>query len=372
MADIAVTGYTVPYDGLPHTASGTATGALGEDLAGLLDLSATTHTAAGSYPADAWTFHDPAGNYADATGTVADAITPATLTVTADDQTRPYGTPNPVLEATISGFVAGETLATTRRDRQPRLLHDRDGLQPGRRQPVPDHLQRGHPGLDQLHVRVRRRRADRDQREPRDHGRRPVQALRHPRHLRGHRVHGHGLQGADSVDAVTLTSPGAPATAGVAGSPYPIEVSAATGSGLANYTVSYVPGELTVTAAGLTVIADDQVHRPYDGRNPASGHRSPGFWARPWPPRRDRQPRLHHDRAASSPVDALALPGHLRAGTLASANYTFAYVAATRSTAGSLVITADDRSKPYGTLVTFAGTEFTVTGLRAPATASTR
>ena len=86
VADIAVTGYTVPYDGLPHTATGTATGALGEDLAGLLDLSATTHTAAGTYPVDAWTFHDPAGNYADASGTVADAITAGTLV---DHRRRP-------------------------------------------------------------------------------------------------------------------------------------------------------------------------------------------------------------------------------------------------------------------------------------------
>ena len=141
VADIAVTGYTVPYDGLPHTATGTATGALGEDLAGLLDLSATTHTAAGTYPVDAWTFHDPAGNYADASGTVADAITPAPLTVTANDQTRPYGTPNPALDATDQRLRQRRDPGHQRRDRQPRLLHDRGHHEPGQRQPVPDHLQ---------------------------------------------------------------------------------------------------------------------------------------------------------------------------------------------------------------------------------------
>src|SRR4029077_8832171 len=86
--DIEVTAYIVPYDGKPHTAAGTATGALGEDLGGLLDLSATTHTAAGDYPAAGWTFHAPAGNYADASGTVADAITAGSLVITALDQAK--------------------------------------------------------------------------------------------------------------------------------------------------------------------------------------------------------------------------------------------------------------------------------------------
>ena len=54
-AVIVVTGYSVTYDALPHTATGTATGVFGEDLSADLDLSATTHTAVGSYdrPVDA-------------------------------------------------------------------------------------------------------------------------------------------------------------------------------------------------------------------------------------------------------------------------------------------------------------------------------
>ena len=53
-----------------------------------------------------------------------------------------------------------------------------------------------------------------------------------------------GLVNADTVDSVTLASPGAVATAppGV----YPIAISSAVGTGLANYTISYVDGELTV------------------------------------------------------------------------------------------------------------------------------
>ena len=48
-----------------------------------------------------------------------------------------------------------------------------------------------------------------------------------------------GLLNTDTVTSVTLTSPGAVATATVAGSPYPITPSAAVGSGLGNYTISY-------------------------------------------------------------------------------------------------------------------------------------
>ena len=46
-ATIDVTPYAVTYDGLPHTATGTATGVGSVDLSSLLDLSGTTHTAAG-------------------------------------------------------------------------------------------------------------------------------------------------------------------------------------------------------------------------------------------------------------------------------------------------------------------------------------
>ena len=62
----------------------------------------------------------------------------------------------------------------------------------------------------------------------------------------------------DSVDSVTLASDGAAATATVAGGPYAITASAALGSGLANYDISYVDGSFTVDLRPLTVTADDQ------------------------------------------------------------------------------------------------------------------
>ena len=66
-----------------------------------------------------------------------------------------------------------------------------------------------------------------------------------------------GLVTGDTVNSVTLTSNGAAATASVSGSPYSIVASAAVGSGLSNYSVSYVKGALTVNTAPLTVTAND-------------------------------------------------------------------------------------------------------------------
>jgi hypothetical protein len=54
---------------------------------------------------------------------------------------------------------------------------------------------------------------------------------------------------------VTLTSAGAAASAGVTGSPYAVVASAAVGSGLDNYAISYVNGSLTVKPAPLTITA---------------------------------------------------------------------------------------------------------------------
>ncbi len=73
---IVVTPYSVTYNGSAHTATGTAKGILGEDLTGL-DLSGTTHTIAGIFNGDAWTFTDVTGNYNDTSGTVTDDITKA-------------------------------------------------------------------------------------------------------------------------------------------------------------------------------------------------------------------------------------------------------------------------------------------------------
>jgi hypothetical protein len=62
-----------------------------------------------------------------------------------------------------------------------------------------------------------------------------------------------GLLPGDSVSSVTLSSTGAAATATVSGSPYAIVPSAASGTGLAKYAITYVDGSLTVGKQALTI-----------------------------------------------------------------------------------------------------------------------
>src|SRR5262249_56778189 len=85
-----------------------------------------------------------------------------------------------------------------------------------------------------------------------------------------------GLVNGDSVSSVTLTSPGAAATAGVAASPYAITASNAAGSGLGNYTITYAPGWVTVAPAPLVISANSQ-SRVYGMPNPVLTAAYSGF-----------------------------------------------------------------------------------------------
>jgi hypothetical protein len=85
-----------------------------------------------------------------------------------------------------------------------------------------------------------------------------------------------GLLNSDKVNSVTLTSAGAAATAGVAGSPYSIVPSAAAGTGLASYIIEYVNGNLTVAPATLTVTASNETKKQ-GSPNPTLAYTMTGF-----------------------------------------------------------------------------------------------
>ncbi len=113
-ADIVVTAYNVPYDGNPHTATGTATGVGGLNLLGAgdnLNLSGTVHTnGTGGGVSDPWTFTDTTGNYNSTSSTVSDEITPIgqTINFTAPASPIPFvanGTVN-LLASAPGGTVA--------------------------------------------------------------------------------------------------------------------------------------------------------------------------------------------------------------------------------------------------------------------------
>src|SRR5204862_37593 len=108
-ASINVTGYNVTYNGIPHTAPGTATGVNGENLSGLLTVSGTTHTNAGSYPTDPWSFAGD-NNYNATSGTVADNISKANASISVTGYSVTYdGNPH-TATGTATG-VNGENLS---------------------------------------------------------------------------------------------------------------------------------------------------------------------------------------------------------------------------------------------------------------------
>jgi hypothetical protein len=107
-AIISVTPYALTYDGNSHTATGTATGAIGENLSALLDLSGTTHTNAGAY-SDSWSFAGNS-NYNVSSNTVSNIITKADAVVTVNGYSGTYDAAAHNLSGSVTG-VAGDVAA---------------------------------------------------------------------------------------------------------------------------------------------------------------------------------------------------------------------------------------------------------------------
>src|SRR5207253_934350 len=112
-ATVVVTPYSVPYNGQPHTATYTITGVNGESGAtvGTVDVSNTTHTNAGTYNADSWSFTGTANYNNIAATTITDTISKADATVVVTPYSVPYNGQPHTATYTITG-VNGESGAT--------------------------------------------------------------------------------------------------------------------------------------------------------------------------------------------------------------------------------------------------------------------
>ena len=187
-----------------------------------------------------------------------------------------------------------------------------------------------------------------------------------------------GLVNGNTVTSVTLTSSGTGATASVASSPYNIGPSAAVGSGLANYTISYANGSLTVGAAPLTVTASGQ-SKTY-GQSVAFGSGSTQFTSS----------GLQNSEtigsvtlavngsggAATAPVSSspyTITPSAATGGTFTAGNYSITYATGNLTVGtASLTVTASAEGKAYGQTVAFGSgsTQFTSSGLKNSETIS--
>ena len=172
-----------------------------------------------------------------------------------------------------------------------------------------------------------------------------------------------GLVSGDTVSSVTLTSSGALATASVAGSPYTIVPSAATGTGLGNYSISYVDDSLTLNPATLTITANDRA-KTYGQTVTFTGTEftSTGLV------NADTVSTVTLTSSGAAATAAVAGSPYTIVPSAATGtglgNYSISYVDGSLTlNPAALTITANDHAKTYGQTVTFAGTEFTPTGL---------
>jgi gliding motility-associated-like protein len=168
-----------------------------------------------------------------------------------------------------------------------------------------------------------------------------------------------GFVGAD--DASSLTTAPIISTTAVATSPvntYPITASGAVS---ANYTFTYKPGTLTVTPAVLTITADDQT-RVYGANIPSLTVSYSGFAGADNASNLTTQPSITTTAVVTSPVNTYPIT----ASGAVSSNYTFVYQPGTLTvTAAPLTITANNKSKVFGQTLTGGpgSTDFTSAGL---------
>ena len=168
-----------------------------------------------------------------------------------------------------------------------------------------------------------------------------------------------GLVNSDSVTSVTLTSAGADASA--PNGEYPIIASAAVGSGLANYNITYVNGTLTVSTYGLTISAS-HIYKTYGDTVTFTGTEFTvtGLMAGDTV---DNVTLSSTGAAAAAAAGSHPIVPSAAVGT-GLGKYTVIYVGGTMTvTPKGLTITANDAPKIYGNTVTFAGTEFVAAGL---------
>ncbi len=167
-----------------------------------------------------------------------------------------------------------------------------------------------------------------------------------------------GLKNSDGVTGVTLASAGAAGTAGVGS--YGVAASSAVGTGLGNYTISYVDGTLSIDPALLTITANDRV-KTY-GSALALGTADFGVDGL------KNSDNVTGVTLASGGAVGTAGVGSYAVGASSAigaglGNYTISYVDGSLTVnPAALTVIANNQVKTQGTVFTFAGTEFTVAG----------
>jgi hypothetical protein len=335
-----------------NSAIGYSPGAQAANVTGTLTCSTTAiaSSPAGSYPiSNCSGLSDPGFDivydYAGSSYTV----TQAPLTVTANNQSRPYGSANPSLTATLSGFVLGQNLATSGVTgaaacsttatassavgtymitcSQGTLSSTNYSFNP---------FVAGTLTITKVALTVT---AD-NQSRPYASANPPLTATLSGFVL-GQNLATSGVSGTASCSTTATTSS--------PGGTYPITCTQGTLAS-ANYSFGpFVAGTLTVTKVALTVTADNQ-SRPYGSANPPLTATLTGFVAGETLANSDVTGAAVCTTTATSSSSSGSYPITCTQGNLSSADYDFGpFVAGTLTvTKVALTVTANDKSRQFG------------------------
>ncbi|HET6881662.1 MAG TPA: MBG domain-containing protein [Pirellulales bacterium] len=275
-----------------------------------------------------------------ANGAVVVNVTPAPLTISADDKSKPYGAVLPTLTASYSGFVNGDTAASL--TTQPTLSTTATASShvSGNPYPItvggasdPNYtISYASGSLTVTPVALTITADDKSK----AYGA-PLPTLT--------ASYSGFVNGDTAASLTTQPTLSTTATAGshVSGSPYPITASGAADS---DYTISYVSGSLTVTPVALTITADDK-SKAYGAPLPTLTASFSGFVNGDTAASLTTQPTLSTTATAGSHVSGSPYP--ITASGAADSDYTISYVAGSLTvTPVALTITADDKSKAVG------------------------
>jgi hypothetical protein len=174
-----------------------------------------------------------------------------------------------------------------------------------------------------------------------------------------------GLVGNDVVTGVSLTSTGTPVTAAIG--PFDIIASNAVCTALANYSITYLKGTLTVISALATPLTFTGVtaDKVYDGTNSATFNLSNIVLAGKTPGDNVTLTGLTGTFADNivGTGKIVTITGHTFSGVDAGKYILGTTTITCNITAKPLNISVNNRSKVFGTTTTFLGTEFTSAGL---------
>lgn len=281
-------------------------------------------------------------------------VSKAPLTVTADSQSKTYGTPNPTLTYKYAGFANGETLATSGVTGVPTLSTTADASSAVGPYPISITqgtlaasnysftLVNGTLTINQAALFIT---AD---------DKSKTYGTANPALTASYTGFVNGDTPASLTGTLVLTT-GATGSSPV--STYDITPSGVTST---NYTINFVNGTLAITKAALTVTADNQ-SKTYGAANPALTASYSGLVNGDTAAVVTGNPALSTTATANSVVGTYPITA--AAGTLAATNYSFTFVDGTLTvTKAPLTIQANNVSKTYGTAnPTFTGT---ITGLQ--------